>query len=284
MMTMHLHRQINETGGRSGMGSLRATGRAIKLLGYFVEAAGELIVDRPQTRQQRAEWLHQFCARAMKGMGITVSVRGKFPPHGAVISNHLSYLDIVTLASLHRCVFVSKAEIAKIPVLGWMTTNAGTVYVERGRGGSALKASSAMQQAMEDGLPVVFFPEGTTTNGEAMKKFHSGLLGQALLAKAAITPVFLRYSLTEKNGPGVTVAEDVCWGDKPMFEHVWGFLGLRGVHAEVRFGAGPIEFSGAARFRKAAAVEAEAAVAALGGGVPVLEEELAIQGADLVRE
>jgi 1-acyl-sn-glycerol-3-phosphate acyltransferase len=264
--------------------NLRAAARAIKLLGYFAEAAGELIVDRPETRQQRAEWLHQFCARAMRGMGITVSVEGRFPERGSVISNHLSYLDIVTLASLHPCVFVSKAEIAKMPVLGWMTTNAGTVYVERGRGGSAMKASSAMQEAMQAGLPVVFFPEGTTTNGQALKKFHSGLLGQALLAKAPITAAFLRYRLREKNDPGVTVSEDVCWGDKPMFEHIWGFLGLRGVHAEVRFAAGPIEFSAQARFRKAAAVEAEAAVAALGGGVPVVEEELLIQGADLVRE
>ena len=271
------------------MGSLRAAGRAIKLIGYFAEAAGELIVDRPETRQQRADWLHQFCARALKGMGITVSVHGRFPARGSVISNHLSYLDIVVLASLHRCVFVSKAEIAKMPVLGWMTTNAGTVFVERGRGGSAMKASSAMQQAMDDGLPVVFFPEGTTTNGEAMKKFHSGLLGQALLANAPITPAFLRYSLVEthktgKNDPGVSVSEDVCWGDKPMLEHIWVFLGLRGVHAEVRFGSAPIAFSSAARFRKAAAVEAEAAVAALGGGVPVVEEEVSIAGADLVRD
>ena len=186
------------------MGSLRASARTIKLLGYFAQAAGELIVDRPETRLQRAEWLHQFCARAMEGMGITVSVKGRFPAGGSVISNHLSYLDIVTLASLHPCVFVSKAEIAKIPVLGWMTTNAGTVYVERGRGGSAMKASSAMKDAMQDGLPVVFFPEGTTTNGQALKKFHSGLLGQALLAKAPITATQRKdsWKAASKSWPG----------------------------------------------------------------------------------
>ena len=114
------------------MGRLRAVARGIKLIGYFLEASGELIVDRPETRQLRAEWLHNFCARAMRGMGIPVSVKGEFPAHGAVIANHLSYLDIVVLASLHPCVFVSKAEIAKMPVLGWMTTNAGTV-VRRAR-------------------------------------------------------------------------------------------------------------------------------------------------------
>jgi len=266
------------------MGSLRAVWRGIRLVGYFLDASGELIVDRPQTRQLRAEWLHNFCARAMKGMGIPVTVVGEFPERGAVTANHLSYLDIVVLASLRPCVFVAKAEIAAMPVLGWMTTNSGTVYVERGRGGSAMRASAAMKEAMDDGLPVVFFPEGTTANGKALLKFHTGLLGQARLAGAPMTAAFLRYSLTEENGPGVDLSTDVCWGDKPLLAHVFRFLGLRGVHAEVRFGAGPIRFSSDAMHRKAAAVEAQAAVARLGGGVPVVMESDALPGADLVRE
>ena len=62
-----------------------------------------------------------------------------------MISNHLSYIDIVVFAALHPCVFVSKAEIEKWPVVGWMTTMAGTVYVARGHGGSAMKARKGMQ-------------------------------------------------------------------------------------------------------------------------------------------
>ncbi len=264
------------------MGTLRTTGRALKLIGYFLEAAGELIVDEPETRLQRAEWLHTFCSRAMKGMGIDVSTEGKFPERGAVISNHLSYLDIVVLASLHPCVFVAKAEIAAMPVLGWMTTHSGTVYVERGRGGSAIRASNGMKAAMDDGLTVVFFPEGTTSNGERLLKFHSGLLGQALLAKAPITAALMRYSLLEDNAAGVTVAQDVCWGDKPLLQHIWGLLGLYGIHAEVKFAARPIAFSSDALHRKAASIQAQAAMAAL-GDVAVEREVLAIAGADFER-
>lgn len=266
------------------MGRLRAVARGIKLIGYFLEASGELIVDQPQTRQLRAEWLHTFCARAMKGMHISVSVVGEFPARGAVIANHLSYLDIVVLAALQPCVFVAKAELAQMPVLGWMTTNSGTVYVERGRGGSAIRASNSMKEAMEAGLPVIFFPEGTTSNGKALLKFHTGLLGQALLARAPMTAAFLRYSLTENNERGVDVSTDVCWGEKPLLSHIFGLLGLHGIHAEVRFGDGPIAFSGDATHRKKAAVEAQAAVARLGGGVPVEQEDNTLPGADLVRE
>ncbi len=244
---------------------LRAVGRSVKLAGMFVVAGTELAWMRPATREQRADWLHRFCARAVERMGIEVEVKGRFPERGAVISNHLSYVDIVVFAALHPCVFISKAEIRGWPVVGWMTTMSGTVYVERGHGGSAMRARAGMQAAVDAGMPVVFFPEGTTSNGSDMLKFHSGLLAQAMQGGASVTAAHLRYSLTEENGPGVTVADDVCyWGDRKMLGHVFKFLGLRGVRVEVRFADGPIAFSGDGLHRKQAAVQAWTAVATLG--------------------
>ncbi len=233
-------------------------------MGMFVVAGTELVVKRPATREARADWLHRFCARAMRRMKIDIGVAGVFPERGAVISNHLSYLDIVVFATLHPCVFVSKAEIRRWPVVGWMTTMSGTVYVERGHGGSAMRARKGMQAAVDAGLPVVFFPEGTTTNGSHLLKFHSGLLAQVLYSGSPVTAACLSYSFAEDNGPGVSVEDDVCyWGDRNMLAHIFKFLGLRGVRAEVRFADAPIAFSSDRLHRKMAAVEAHAAVAAL---------------------
>jgi 1-acyl-sn-glycerol-3-phosphate acyltransferase len=243
----------------------RAVGRGFRLMGMFVVFGTELAVKRPATREQRADWLHRFCARAMRGMGIEISVEGEFPGRGAVISNHLSYVDIVVFAALHPCVFVAKAEMQKWPVVGWMTTMSGTVYVARGHGGSAMKARKGMQAAVDAGLPVVFFPEGTTTNGGELLKFHSGLLAQVIDTGSPVTAAYLRYSFVEENGSGVSVADDVCyWGDRNMLAHIFKFLGLRGVRAEVRFAPGPIAFSSDGLHRKMAAVEARTAVAVLG--------------------
>ena len=247
------------------MNFFRAVGRSVRLGGMFVVAGTELIVRRPQTREQRADWLHRFCSRALKGMGIEVRVQGRFPEYGAVITNHLSYVDIVVFAALHPCVFVSKAEIRQWPVVGWMTTMSGTVYVERGHGGSAMQAREAMQMALDAGLPVVFFPEGTTTNGGEMLKFHSGLLAQAMQGGAPVTAAYLRYGLGQGNERGASVEDDICyWGDRKMLGHVFTFLGLRGVRVEVRFAESPIAFSSDLLHRKQAAVEARNAVAALG--------------------
>jgi lyso-ornithine lipid O-acyltransferase len=241
--------------------------RSFKLLGMFFYATLELLVTRPATREQRAEWLHRFCARAIRKMGIGLRVVGVYPERGVVISNHLGYLDIVVFAALHRCVFVSKAEIRSWPLLGWMTTMAGTVYVERGRGGSAVRASGGMNAAAEAGLPVVFFPEGTTSKGETVLKFHSGLLAQAMQSGQPIWAAHVRYRLTEDNGPGITLAEVSYWDDTPLLKHIFRLLAVRGIEVEVRFAETPIAFSEDVGQRKLAAAEARAVVMQLGGEV-----------------
>jgi len=243
----------------------RSLGRSIHLVGYFLVYGTELLVKRPATRGARADWLHRFAANTLHGMGIQLEVEGSFPSSGAVISNHLSYLDIIVFAAIHPCVFVSKAEVALYPILGWMTTMAGTVYVARGQGGSALKAREGVESALEAGLPVVFFPEGRTSDGSGLLKFHSGLLAQVLAAGASVTAAHVCYNLGSDNEPDVTVSEQVCyWGDMTLLPHIFHFLGLHGVKATVRFGDAPIEFSGDVTHRKRAAREAWAAVAELG--------------------
>lgn len=247
------------------MRSLRSVVRCLQVIGYVVGAVLELLIKRPATQQARAEWLHRLCLRALRGLGIEVEVVGDFPSRGVVISNHLSYADIVVFASLHPCVFVSKIEVESVPVLGWMTTMSGAVYVARGHGGSALKARAGMRAVLDAGLPVAFFPEGTTSDGTGLLKFHSGLLAQVLAEGASVTAAHIRYSLVEDNGPGVTAAKYICWGDdRTMWQHIFTFLGLRGVRVEVRFAEEPIVFHEKLN-RKLVAQEARIAVAAVGG-------------------
>jgi len=246
---------------------MRSVVHSIKLASYFAWFGGELLLTRPASRQARAAWLHRFCATAARGLGLKVTVVGEFPAKGALISNHLSYIDIVVYAAIRPCVFCSKIEIESWPAIGWLATMAGTVFIERGRGGSALKAKEGMKAAAEAGIPVVFFPEGTTTNGREMLPFHSGLLAMAMEVEEPITASYVRYALDEENGPEISVENDVCyWGSRKMQPHVWKFLGLKGAHATVRFGDGPIGFSAEKLHRKLAAVEARSAIGALGRG------------------
>jgi 1-acyl-sn-glycerol-3-phosphate acyltransferase len=246
---------------------LRSVCRFLKLSALFALGVAQLVARRPATPTERAEWLHRFAARALSSLDIAVRIEGRFPGRGAVISNHMGYLDIVALAALHPVAFVAKSELADFPLLGWMTTMSGTVYVERGRGGSAVRARKGLRSAAEANLPVAFFPEGTTSNGATVMRFHSGILAQVREAGEPVTAAFLRYRLAEDNGPQVSLERDVCfWGDEPrLIPHVFRLLALRGLEVSVRIADSPIAFSADPGNRKLAAAEARAAVMELGG-------------------
>lgn len=239
---------------------VRSVGRSLKLAAVFAYATLQLLMQRPATHRQRAEWLHRFCLRAARRMGLVIRYQGRFPEQGVVISNHLGYLDIVAFAALHPCAFVGKSEIRNWPFLGWITAMGGTLYVQRGRGGSAGRAKAAMQSVSDAGIPLVFFPEGTCSLGNTVLPFHSGLLSEAIEACQPVTAVYVRYRLTQDNGPNRSLVDVCFWDDTPLLIHIFRMLSMRGIVVELRFAESPIAFSPAASHRKIAAEEARAAV------------------------
>jgi len=243
---------------------VRSCYRIVLLVALFAYGVLSLLIRRPRTRAARAEWLHRFSILLLRRLGITARQRGTYPVSGVVISNHMGYLDIITFAALHRCVFVAKSDIASWPVIGWMTTMSGTVYVERGRGGSAQRAQADLAEVAREKVPIVFFPEGTSSDGETVLPFRSGLLANCLAARQTITAACVHYRLTRDN-PGVVLGTQVAyWDDTPLPLHIFRLLGMRGIEIEVTFSDAPIAFSPAALSdRRTAAEEARTAVLAL---------------------
>ena len=237
----------------------------------FRSAWIEWWVRRPKLGAEGAVWIHWWCRRIVRALGFQCTVEGWIPHGGVVVSNHLSYLDILLYSSVRPFVMVAKTEVRGWPLMGWITSRAGTVYVERGGGPTTWPAvNAAMSEAYRSGLPVLFFPEGTTTNGEQVLNFHSGILAQAMLVDEPVTAGYIEYSLGEGNAAGASVADDVAfWGDQTMWPHMWRFVGLRNVRAKVRFADGPIVFSSDVMHRKQVAVEAREALLALAPeGIP----------------
>jgi 1-acyl-sn-glycerol-3-phosphate acyltransferase len=159
-----------------------------------------------------------------------------------VVSNHLSYLDILLYGAVRPFVMVAKSEVRGWPLLGWLIARAGTVFVTRGGGPATYPGvNAAMAEAYRSGLPVLFFPEGTTTDGAGVLPFRRGLFHSVLNEGVSLRVAALRYSLVKDSG-GATVADDVCWwGDALLAPHLFRLLGLRGVRAEIRFGDEVVE-------------------------------------------
>jgi lyso-ornithine lipid O-acyltransferase len=247
---------------------LRKLRKGAKVVWTFAYSLTELVLTRPQSRRSRAEWLSRFCRRVLRAADVTWVTRGPVPDHGAVITNHLSYLDILVHAAMRPCVFVSAIETRRMPLIGWISMMAGTVYVVRGAGGSAAQAAGGMAEGFRDGLPVVFFPEGGTGVGDVpLLPLHSGLLANALADRAPVTPGFLRYGLSpEDMAAGRSPRNDVAWGDQTLPAHLWNLLGLRRIQAKARFAAQPVPFTPEAYAdRKVAADQARAALLDLAG-------------------
>jgi 1-acyl-sn-glycerol-3-phosphate acyltransferase len=218
---------------------LRSVWRSLLFAVLLVAAVIDYWIRRPKWGAAGAVWIHGWCGRIVRVLGFRCEVEGRIPASGAVVSNHLSYLDILLYSSVQPFVMVAKTEVRGWPLLGWLTAQAGTVYVERGGGPKTYPAvNAAMAAAYRSGLPVLFFPEGTTTDGASVLPFRRGLFHSVLNNGVSLRTAALRYTLEScAVNRGATVGEDVCWwGEMGFASHMFGFLGLRGLKAQMRFG------------------------------------------------
>jgi 1-acyl-sn-glycerol-3-phosphate acyltransferase len=180
---------------------------------------------------ERAEWLSASCRGVLASLGVVLSSEGSMPRSGLIVSNHLSYLDILCYGSIAPCVFVAKSEVRDWAVFGRLATNGGTIYVDRKSRTDAARAAQQIEDALRSGLRVVLFPEGTSSAGNSVLPFHAPLLESAIRARASITPAAIAYQI-EGGDPG----QDVCyWGDMTFATHFLGLLGKGKVHAEIAF-------------------------------------------------
>lgn len=202
-----------------------------------------------------AVWVSGWCRRIMRALELKCVVEGPLPVAGtgglAVVANHLSYLDILVMSATRPFVMVSKCEVRGWPLLGWITAQAGTVYVERAdvKGGQRqthAEVNAMMAKAFRSGLPVLFYPEGTTTSGDVVLPFRRGLFNSVVYDGVPVMTAALAYEMDASNAD-CSVAEDVCFvGDAEFGPHLFKALGLRGLKVTVRFGAD--EVAGEDRF------------------------------------
>jgi lyso-ornithine lipid O-acyltransferase len=224
---------------------LRSLQRGLRTFALLLAANLDFRLRRPRSGAEGAIRIQTWCRRIIAAMGVAVHITGSLPQDGVVVSNHLSYLDILLYSSIRPFVMVAKREVRSWPLLGWLTAQAGTVYVERGAPPSIYPAvNRAMAEAYCTGLPVLFFPEGTTTNGSEILPFRRGLFHSVLDNEVPLRTATLRYALEEDHAAdngNATVDDHVCWwGDAYLGPHLFRCLGLLGLRAEVHFDDAPI--------------------------------------------
>ncbi|HLX68133.1 MAG TPA: lysophospholipid acyltransferase family protein [Verrucomicrobiae bacterium] len=212
---------------------LRVTGRLIWLLAEFAIAALNFVrrCGRRSTPAQRALWLQNNSRRMLKIFRTTIRTTGTIPTSGLLVSNHLSYVDILVISSITPAIFVAKHEVKGWPVFGWFARMAGTLFVDREHRLRAGETTTEIQTALDQGALVVLFPEGTSSNGETVLPFKSSLLEPATRQLHALYAGVVQYRLEDGD-----VGEELCyWKNMTLVPHLINLLSKKTIHASVSF-------------------------------------------------
>ena len=126
-------------------------------------------------------------------LGIKISIYGT--PHNAAtlyVANHISWFDIPALGAHLPVRFLSKAEVKSWPLMGWLASSAGTLFIERGGRHASDAAIATMTKALSANQNICLFAEATTTDGH-VRKFHGRLMQSAIDAGCYVQPVAIHY-------------------------------------------------------------------------------------------
>lgn len=139
------------------------------------------------------KYIQKFCGNMVNAFGVQiVEVEPVAQTHALWASNHVSWMDIPVIGSVSPAFFLSKAEVANMPVFGRLARAAGTLFIKRGSG-DADSIAAQMTNFLKEGYSILFYPEGTTTDGKQIKKIHGKLLQSAIDSQTPVQPIVLCY-------------------------------------------------------------------------------------------
>jgi 1-acyl-sn-glycerol-3-phosphate acyltransferase len=186
----------------------------------------------------KARWSMQL----LEVLGVRMIPAGAPPRHGLVVANHISWLDIFAINAVAPTVFLSKDEVRHWPIIGWLSTRAGTLFLERGSRTAAQRARAHLVEELRNGSLVGVFPESTTGFGDHVMPFHGALFQSAIDAGVVVTPTLLRYT-DARDQPSIAAA---YVGETSLWECIRSIANASGLTVSVTF-LPIVETSGADR-------------------------------------
>jgi 1-acyl-sn-glycerol-3-phosphate acyltransferase len=233
--------------GIPGLERLRAgsnLARTVGLIGMYVSSA-LLGKARLRDKNKRLAFFTRnigtYTRRALKLINFDIKIVGydaelMRKKRFLLVANHMSYLDIFILSSIHPCVFVTSVDMGETFFLGDIAELGGSIFIERRTRSKIERDIGAITEALNSGHHVVIYPEGTSTNGEQVLPFKKSLLMSAVRAGVDILPVVLKYTEIDGEPFNHKNRDRVCWyGDMSFLPHFLGLMNLRKVRAELHF-------------------------------------------------
>jgi len=208
----------------------------------------------PFFAHKRRLWAIKLWSRQILSIvHLRLTVHGSLPAGHAptlIVSNHVSWLDICVLNSVLPVRFVAKSDVRRWPLVGFLASRTGTIFIERRSPLDTVRTNRAIVQALTRGEHVAIFPEGTSTDGTELKRFHASLFQPGLGAVARVVAVAVRYV----NADGSVNRNASYAGERSLWESFRLIVACGSLHAELIFAAS-IDVSGKTRGDIARAAE-----------------------------
>ena len=218
-------------------------------------ATTALVFPRARPERKRA-LIRRWSRKLLRLMNIEARLHGAIDAPGGnvlLVANHVSWLDIVVLNAHRPSRFIGKAELARWPVVGRLIRDTGTLFIERERRRDTHRVNRRAADALAAGDVIAVFPEGTTTDGTTLLRFHGSLLQPIVDAGGHVLPVAIRYH----DGEGALSLAPEYAGDTSFVASFWRVCGERRLAVEL-IAAAPLP--AAERHRRELAREAEHAI------------------------
>jgi 1-acyl-sn-glycerol-3-phosphate acyltransferase len=210
-------------------------------------------------KARRSRAVSRWSERLLAVLNVRPSMRGSpavIANRAAVlVANHVSWLDIQLIHSVWPVRFVAKSEVRRWPLIGWLSARTGTLFIERGKNRHAARINQSIHVAFQQGDAVGVFPEGSTTDGRELTRFHASLLQPAVDEGAMVYPVALRY-LDETGRTNVNAS---YVGDTTLMESMRMIFAEKTIRAELIF-LPAIDATG--KSRRELAAQTQSAIAA----------------------
>lgn len=195
----------------------------------------------PQTEHALWRLIFQSWARGVLFIiGAQIEVRGPRPPRPFfLVSNHLTYLDVIILAREVGCIFISKAEVMKWPVIGFIVRHMKTLFIDREQPSDTRRVNSLIEDALRNGYDIHVFAEGGVSPAGELKPFKSALFEPAIATGMAVYYAAIEYHTLPGSPPA---SEVVIWRTGVTFiGNMMNILQLPGLTAVITFGNQPIK-------------------------------------------
>lgn len=192
--------------------------------------------DKNTTGDKEQLIIQRWFERFVRLLNIEKRVHGEiYSNKQLMVANHVSWKDIVLLNSVYPARFVAMSEIATWPVVGWLATKVGTLFVKRGSISELRQLNAKISEALKKGIRVTLFPEGGTSDGHDIAHLYPGLFQSVInasddKASLGVQPIVIIYKVDGELSPHIPFT-----GEVNMLANLWAVLGFDHITADIYF-------------------------------------------------